>query len=215
MSTPAQQPRPTFTPPSSDFPDKIALEEAISTSVFNPTTTNPPVQGTGELDYDRPEYVADVELRLSDLDLRVQSMDAAGVALAVVSLTMPGVEGIFDTAEAIDTAARVNDEIQRAYLAGGHPDRFRALGCVPMQDPEAAAAELERCVTQLGFLGVLVNGYTNLGDANTVQYLDEPQCEPFWAKLEELDVPLYLHPRIPPPGQMRIYQGYEFLGGSP
>ncbi len=215
MSTPSPEQRPTFTPAPSDFPQKIALEEAISTTVFNPTTTNPPVQGTGELPYDRPEYVSDVERRLSDVDLRLRSMDAGGVALAVVSLTMPGVEGIFDTTEAVETATRVNDEIRTLYTTGEHGDRFRAFGCVPMQDPRAAAAEAERCVKDLGFVGVLVNGYANLGDANTVQYLDEPQCEPFWAKLDELDVPLYLHPRIPAPGQMRIYRGYEFLGGSP
>ena len=64
-------------------------------------------------------------------------------------------------------------------------------------------------------MGVLVNGYSNIRGVGTVQYLDEPVCEPFWQKLEELDVPLYLHPRIPPPDQMRIYQGYEFLAGSP
>ena len=84
-----------------------------------------------------------------------------------------------------------------------------------MQDPEAAAKEAERCIKELGFVGILINGFSNIGDENTIQYLDEPQCEPFWAKLEELDVPLYLHPRIPPPGQLRVYKGYEFLAGSP
>jgi gamma-resorcylate decarboxylase len=68
-----------------------------------------------------------------------------------------------------------------------------------MQDPAAAAVETERCVKELGFVGVLVNGYSNIGSATDVQYLDEPQCEPFWAKLQELDVPLYLHLRILPP----------------
>jgi len=52
-------------------------------------------------------------------------------------------------------------------------------------------------------------------DALEVEYLDEPQCEPFWAKMAELDVPLYLHPRIVTPGQIRIFRGYECLTGSP
>ena len=64
-------------------------------------------------------------------------------------------------------------------------------------------------------VGILVNGYSNVGDANSVQYLDEPQCEPFWAAVEELDVPLCLHPRIPAPNQLRAYSGLEFLAGSP
>jgi predicted TIM-barrel fold metal-dependent hydrolase len=54
-----------------------------------------------------------------------------------------------------------------------------------------------------------------VGSADEVQYLDEPQCDPFWAKLAQLDVPLYLHPRIPPPDQIRVFKGYEFLAGSP
>ncbi len=207
--------RPTFTTRAPHFPRKIALEEAVDTSVFSAVKTSPPVPGTTELEYTSPEYGADVEMRLSDPGLQVESMDAAGVALAVVALTMPGIEGIFDAREAIDAATRVNDEIRARYTAGEHASRFRAFGCVPMQDPKAAAAEAERCVRELGCVGILVNGHTDLGDADVVQYLDEPQCEPFWTKLAELDVPLYLHPRVPPPGQKRIYQGYEFLGGSP
>jgi predicted TIM-barrel fold metal-dependent hydrolase len=49
-----------------------------------------------------------------------------------------------------------------------------------------------------------------VGSADEVQYLDEPQCDPFWAKLAELDVSLYLHPRI-----LRVFKGYEFLAGGP
>ena len=142
-------------------------------------------------------------------------MDEAGVALTVVSLTMPGIEGIFDPETAVETARKVNDETHKLYYTGKHADRFRAFGCVAMQDPKAAAAEAERCVKELGFVGILINGYSQIGDSETVQYLDEPQCEPFWAKLEELDVPLYLHPRIPTLGQSRVYRGYEFLAGSP
>lgn len=207
--------RPTFTANRWKQPKKIALEEAVTTTVFNSTTTLPPISGGAELPYVNTDYVADVKERLSNVDLRVKAMDQAGVALTVLSLTMPGIEGIFDPATAVETARKVNDEIHQRYLTGEHAHRFRAFCCVAMQDPKAAAAEAERCVKELGFVGVLVNGYSQVGDSETVQYLDEPQCEPFWAKLEELDVPLYLHPRIPTPGQMRIYRDYDFLAGSP
>jgi 2,3-dihydroxybenzoate decarboxylase len=76
-----------------------------------------------------------------------------------------------------------------------------------LQDPGAAAAELERCVKQLGFKGAMVNGYSNIGDRDTGEYLDEPKFEVFWSKVAELDVPVYLHPRDPLPGQQRIYDG--------
>lgn len=205
--------RPTFTS-TGRAPLKIALEEATATSVYNATATVPPLPRTGELPYVQETYVADVKHRLLDIASRVEAMDRAGIAETVVSLTMPGIEGICDKATAVDLARRVNDDLHQRYRTGPHGDRFRVFGCVAMQDPEAAALEAERCVRELGCVGVLINGFSNLSTTE-VQYLDEPQCEPFWAKLEELDVPLYLHPRIPPPDQMRIYKGYEFLAGSP
>lgn len=207
--------RPTFGGPAKKTTFKIALEEAISTHVFNPTTTLPPVNATAELPYVDTKYVADVKDRLTNIVARVEAMDQAGVDLAIVSLTMPGIEGIFDPTVAVETARKVNDEIYQLYAGGPFAKRFRAFGCLPMQDPKAAAVEAERCVKEFGFVGFLVNGFSNIGDADTVQYLDEPQVNPVWEKLVQLDVPLYIHPRIPPPGQMRVYQGYEFLGGSP
>jgi predicted TIM-barrel fold metal-dependent hydrolase len=59
---------------------------------------------------------------------------------------------------------------------------FRALPRSPMQDPEGAARELERCVKELGFRGALVNGFSQVGDAETVVYYDLPQYRPFWAR---------------------------------
>ena len=207
--------RVTFSSRHHKAPFKIALEEHMSTKIFNPTQTLPPQGRTAELPYANREFVDDIEDRLTNIDARIEGMDRAGVALAIISLTMPGIEGIFEPTVAVEMARKVNDEIHQLYTAGPHAKRFRAFGVVPMQDPAAATVELERCVRELGFVGVLVNGYSNMGGANTVQYLDEPACEIFWAKLEELDIPLYLHPRIPPPDQLRLYQGYEFLAGSP
>jgi len=207
--------RPTFPVPNRRYPKKIALEEAVSTSVFNATATVPVVKTGSELTYTSGEYNRDVERRLTDFKLRVQSMDEAGVAQTVVSLTMPGIEGVFDADTAVDFARRVNDEIHDVYVAGEHADRFRAFACVPLQRPKAAAAEAIRAVQELGAVGVLVNGYSNVGDAKSIQYLDEPQCAPFWAAVEELDVPVYLHPRIPASNQLRSYRGLEFLSGSP
>lgn len=207
--------RPTFPSQKRKLPRKITLEEAITTTVFNATSTLPAIDGGAELPFVSTDFLEDVKKRLSDIDLRIEAMDKADTALTVVSLTMPGLEGIFDTATAVDIARKTNDEIHTLYSASKYADRFRAFGCVAMHDPVAAAVEAERCVKVLGFVGILINGYCNIGGPETVQYLHEPQCEPIWAKLEELDVPLYLHPRIPTPGQMRIFKGYKFLAGSP
>jgi predicted TIM-barrel fold metal-dependent hydrolase len=64
-------------------------------------------------------------------------------------------------------------------------------------------------------VGLFVGGYTNSGPANNVVYLDDPINEPFLQKVVELDVPIYLQPRMPPPDQQRVYQDYNFLAGSP
>ena len=70
------------------------------------------------------DYVADVKDRLTNVEARVKSMDEAGVALTIISLTMPGIEGIFDAAKAVETAKKVNDEIHQIYLSGPHKDQF-------------------------------------------------------------------------------------------
>src|SRR5205814_2238766 len=82
-----------------------------------------------------------------------------------------------------------------------------------MQDPQASAAEHERCVRDLRFVGALVNGYSSFGDFETAAYYDEPQYLPFWERIASLDVPFYLHPRNPLPNQRRIYQGRNELLG--
>lgn len=82
-----------------------------------------------------------------------------------------------------------------------------------MQDPQAAAEELERCVKQLDLRGAMVNGYSNLGDDRTGVYYDGDEYRPFWRKVAELGAPFYLHPRNPLPDQRRIYDGREELLG--
>ena len=61
------------------------------------------------------------------------------------------------------------------------PDRFAGFAALPMQDPEAAARELTRCVKELGFVGALVNGFSQAG-ADSALYYDLPQYRPFWQR---------------------------------
>jgi 2,3-dihydroxybenzoate decarboxylase len=211
----SQSQRPTFSKPNTFLSGKIVLEEHAGVALFNATTTTPFVQGTGKLGYYQQPYVEDVARRLVSIEDRVEHMNNAGIAVSAVSLAMPGIEGIFDTSLAVEMAKKVNDEFYKLYRTGPNTHRFLTWGTVAMQDPYEAAKEAERCVKELGCCGILINGYSNIGDVNNIQYLDEPQCEPFWAKMAELNVPLYLHPRIPPPDQLRVFKGYEFLAGSP
>jgi 2,3-dihydroxybenzoate decarboxylase len=185
--------------------DKIALEEHYE--FVDPQLPVPN-------DFMKKDFYEYVQARLRNIDLRIEDMDRNGIDTYILSLTMPGIEAILDAKTAVDTAKRVND-YSAEKLAGKYPARLRSFASLPLQNPAEAARELERAVKELGLVGALINGYSNIGDVNTAQYLDEPQVEVFWAKAEELGVPIYLHPRNPLPNQQRIYQGYGELMGSP
>ena len=113
-------------------------------------------------------------------------MDAAGLDLQVLSLNSPGIQAEPEPAVAVTRAAAVNDLL--AGLIAEHPTRFAGFAALPLQDPQAAAKELERAVTQLGMKGALVNAHTQ------GRYLDDPALRVVWEYAQGLDVPLYLHP---------------------
>jgi 2,3-dihydroxybenzoate decarboxylase len=118
---------------------------------------------------------------------------------------------VVDPADATAKAADANDAL--AAVVAAHPDRYVGLAALALQDPEAAAEELERCVTELGFRGALVNGYSSVGDLGTARYYDEEAYLPFWERVAALGVPFYLHPRNPLPTERRYYEGREALLG--
>ena len=149
--------------------------------------------------------------RLTDFDKRLRLMDASGVELMILSLNAPAVQAIFDVARAIDVAREANDVL--AAEIAKRPDRFVGFAALPMQEPEAAARELTRCVKELGFVGALVNGFSQAGSADSALYYDLPQYRPFWRTVAELDVPFYLHPRNPLPGAIPGYDGHNWLLG--
>jgi 2,3-dihydroxybenzoate decarboxylase len=138
-------------------------------------------------------------------------MDAHGIEMMVMSLNAPAVQAIPNAATAIAVARKANDAL--AEVVAKHPKRFAGFAALPMQSPEAAAHELTRCVTELGFVGALVNGFSQTGTADNVTYYDLPEYRPFWHTVETLDVPFYLHPRNPLPGWAPQYQGHNWMLG--
>ena len=155
---------------------------------------------------------AELRGRLLDIqDRRLREMDDNGMEMMLLSLNAPAVQGIPDAKVANELSRRANDYL--AEQVAKRPDRFQALAALPMQDPELAARELERCVQQLGFKGVLVNGFSEISGTNGAVYYDLPQYWPFWGVVESLDVPFYLHPRNPLPSDAKIYEGHPWLMG--
>ena len=152
------------------------------------------------------------ELRHRLLDFqehRLCLMDEWGVEIMIASLNSPAVQAILDVKRAVEVARQANDVL--ADEVAKRSDRFVGIAALPMQDPETATRELQRCIRDLGFKGALVNGYSEL-DGKPVHY-DLPQYRPFWRALEALDVPFYLHPRPPMAGVSPLYEGHPWLFG--
>jgi len=143
--------------------------------------------GPGTATVAQPQVWAEASRRLLDLTAdRLPAMDAAGVDVQVLSLNSPGIQAELDPVIAVSHAAAVNDLL--AATIAEHPTRFAGFAALPLQDPQAAAKELERCVTQLGLRGALVNAHTQ------GRYLDDPTLRVVWEYACGLNVPLYLHP---------------------
>ncbi len=180
---------------------KIALEEHFATPA---TLSDSQVFGAHVWEELGP--------RLTDFrDKRLKLMDASGVEIMILSLNAPAVQAIWDVKRAIAVAREANDVL--AAEIARRPDRFAGFAALPMQDPDEAARELTRCVKELGFVGALVNGFSQVGTANSALYYDRPQYRPFWRTVAELDVPFYLHPRNPLPGAIPGYEGHNWLLG--
>jgi 2,3-dihydroxybenzoate decarboxylase len=162
---------------------KIALEEHFMTPGMEPywKTT------MGSVD---PKLYGRIIGQLFDFgEMRLAAMDRAGIEIAALGLAGPGVQIERDAAVATRGAAEANDFLARAIAP--HPQRYRGLAHLAMQDPVGAAMELERCIRDLGFAGAMINGHTN------GQYLDDPALYPFWQRVQEMNTIIYLHPTDP------------------
>ena len=162
--------------------NKIALEEHFSIRELLPTSE--------ELEFFDPQVLGAIEPLLPEMaEQGLANMDKAGIEIAVLSQTSPGIQAIADSPEASAMARHANDALHAAIEQ--QPRRFRGLAALNLQDVDTACAELKRCVSELGFVGALFNGSTQ------AEYLDNPRVDPRWSILEQLDVPLYLHPGLP------------------
>jgi len=134
-----------------------------------------------------------------DVDLRIKEMDKGRIDMQLLSMSAPSVETL-ETENAKIWAKKTNDEL--AQMVKAHPSRLAGLAALPCQDPVAAAAELERAVKQLGLKGVMIKSHIK------GEYLDEKKFWPIWDKAQQLDVPVYLHPKQPASDMAKPYQKY-------
>jgi uncharacterized protein len=133
--------------------------------------------------------MGDNQARLEDIGQgRIEAMDAAGIDVSILSVVTPATQAL-PAADAVALARDANDEATDAVRA--HPARFRAFATLPTSDPQAAAAELERCATQLGHVGAMVHGRTG------TRLLDDPAYDDLFTSAARLHQPIFIHPQIP------------------
>jgi predicted TIM-barrel fold metal-dependent hydrolase len=171
-------------------PELVALMEK--------RTTDPTVRmkdGIGILKMG--EWIRKIQPHYLDVQAKLASMDANGIARTALSINDPGPEWFGD--DAVSVAQMANDFI--AQVVRDHPARFFGLCVLPFPDFKAALTELDRCVQRLGMKGLLL--YTNLAG----RFPDEPEFRPIFARAVELDIPVLLHPAKPL--TIEFVKGYE------
>jgi uncharacterized protein len=128
---------------------------------------------------------------------RIAAMDQHSIDMQVVSYSSS--PQLAPASQAVALTRAANDKL--AASVHSNPKRFAAFATLPWQDAEAAAAELERTVQQLGMVGTLLMGRPGQ------TFLDDARYEPVLAKLNELKVPIYVHPGSPLPQVREPYYG--------
>ena len=124
-----------------------------------------------------------------DLPRQIERMKQDGVERAILSLATPFIDYHLDAKLAVEAARRFNNAL--AVALAGKAEQFGAWAFLPMQDPEAAAAELRRCVKEYGFVG----GHVASNVRGT--YLSDDAFAPIYRAASDLDVPLFVHPADP------------------
>jgi predicted TIM-barrel fold metal-dependent hydrolase len=165
----------------------VALEEHYATKDLSAATG-----------FDFAEMGGGVGPKLIDVgDRRLADMDAAGIDVQVLSAVPPAAQEL-PRQQAVSVARAANTSLHDGVIARW-PERFGAFATLPTGDPHAAAAELEYAVTQLGFVGALINGTTG------GRFLDHPDFNPILDTAAKLAVPIYLHPGFPPDAVVEAY----------
>jgi len=183
---------------------------AAKVAHLNPAQHEPSVQFANALT--REVNVKQMQERgekLSTIEVRLKDMDRMGIDVQAVS---PAPNQTYYWTEAglgLELARAVNDRL--AEIVATWPDRFVALGTAPLQDVGLAVAELERCVKRLGLRGVEINPSVNGMD------LTDPRLglEPFFAKAQELDVLVFMHPIGYTQGERLVDHYFNNVIGNP
>jgi aminocarboxymuconate-semialdehyde decarboxylase len=162
---------------------------AAKVAHLNPAQYDPLVKFANEMTREvNIKQMRDRGPKLSSIETRLKDMDRMGIDIQAVSPAPNQTYYWTDPELGIELARGVNDRL--AEIVATWPQRFVALGTVPLQRADLAVGELTRCVKELGLRGVEINPSVNGMD------LTDPRLglEKFFAKVQELDVVIFMHP---------------------
>ncbi|MCL5961416.1 MAG: amidohydrolase [Chloroflexi bacterium] len=132
---------------------------------------------------------------MSEPELRIKEMDAAGIDIQAISLSAPNVYYTRDDEKGLELARFTNNKL--AEVRDKYPKRFMCLASVPLQNVEMAIEELNRAINQLGMNGAIIGSNIN------GKQLNSPEFEPFWAECNKLKLAITMHP-MPPIGMEKM-----------
>lgn len=160
-------------------------EEAMNQRI----DTNKIVDASG-----KKRAISDFQQALWDMDFRFKIMDRYEGMVQVLTPTNLPLELIANPADATYLARVYNDEM--AELVAKYPDRFiGAAACLPLNDIDASLKEIDRVIKDLGFKGVLMHTPIYAQSTDVRRPMDAPEFMPIYEKMEEYDLPIWIHPR--------------------
>jgi predicted TIM-barrel fold metal-dependent hydrolase len=166
----------------------ITLEEHFTTQEF--------LKAIGQ-DNPTDERTQKINKKLLDVgEGRINDMDEAHIDMQVLSLSSNGLHNL-DANVATKLAHKINNQL--AEVISKYPKRFAGFATVALQDVDQSVIEFERCINELKFKGLMI-----MGTVNGI-FLDDKRFEPIFKTAESLDVPIYIHPGMPPKPVADVY----------
>lgn len=157
----------------------------IFTHIFPETFFNKMLEESGHLK-DMGKRVRNVPA-LHDLDERFRVMDQFDDYAQIICLAAPPIEAMAGPDKSPDFARLANDGM--AEYVDKYPDRFPAfIASMPMNNPDAACDEIDRCIKDLKAVGIQF--FSNVNG----KPLDAPELKPLFQKMDEYDLPIWIHP---------------------